>query len=494
VAAVLLLVTGIAVAIVDPLAAKQASSDPPVNGAQTALETVQRRSLTAQQTVTGTLGYSGVWAVAVPSTASAEALQQAEQQAASAHASYSTVQVSLSGDRQTLATAEAVFQAARLKETSDCAGSNAAAAATSAGSNGDSGTGASVASPIGASPCASSMQAAEADQEAVATARQTVLADQAQLAAARATLASSHHALDAAQSASSGYGSAATYTMLPAPGDVIRHGQALYSINGAATVLLYGATPAWRSLASGVSPGRDVAQLNANLDVLGFGSSGGDSFTRSTEQAVEALQRARGLPVTGSLPLGSVVFEPSAARVVAVTPTVGQSVQPGPIMSLSSTRHEVSIELDVSQQSQVNERDRVLVTLPDNSTTPGVVASVGKVATVSSGGLGGNGNAAPGSPSIAVTVRLLRPHDAGTLDQAPVNVLITTARITGVLVVPVNALVALAGGGYALEEVTGKGTHQLIPVTPGLFDDQEGLVQVRGSGVVAGQRVVVPVS
>ncbi len=299
VAAVLLLVTGIAVAIIDPLAAKQASSDPPVNGAQTALQTVQRRSLTAQQTVTGTLGYSGVWTVAVPSTTSAETLQQAEQQAASAQAAYSTAQVSLSGDKQTLATAEAVFQAARLKETSDCAGSNAAAPATSAGNNGGSGTGASAASPLGSSPCASSMQAAEADQEALATARQTVLTDQAQLTAARATLASAHGALDAARSGSSDYGSAATYTMLPAPGDVIRRGQALYSINGAGTVLLYGTTPAWRSLASGVSPGPDVAQLNANLDVLGFGSSRGDSFTRSTEQAVEALQRARGLPSHG---------------------------------------------------------------------------------------------------------------------------------------------------------------------------------------------------
>ena len=381
-AAVLLLVTGIAVAIIDPLAAKQASSGPPVNGAQTALQTVQRRSLTAQQTVTGTLGYSGVWTVAVPSTTSAETLQQAEQQAATAQAAYSTAQVSLSGDKQTLATAEAVFQAARLKETSDCAGSNAAAPATSAGNNGGSAAGASAASPLGLSPCASSMQAAEADQEALATARQTVLTDQGQLTAARATLASAHGALDAARSGSSDYGSAATYTMLPAPGDVIRRGQALYSINGAGTVLLYGTTPAWRSLASGVSPGPDVAQLNANLDVLGFGSSRGDSFTGSTERAVEALQRARGLRVTGSLPLGSVVFEPSAARVVAVTPTVGQSVQAGSIMTLSSTRHEVSIELDVSQQSQVNERDRVLVTLPNNSTTPGVVASVGKVATV----------------------------------------------------------------------------------------------------------------
>ena len=91
-------------------------------------------------------------------------------------------------------------------------------------------------------------------------------------------------------------------------------------------------------------------------------------------------------------------------------------------------------------------------------------------------------------------MRLVHPAAAGTLDQAPVNVLITTAGVTNALVVPVNALIALAGGGYAVEEATAGGTHQLLPVTPGLFDDQAGLVQVTGSRLAAGQRVVVPAS
>jgi hypothetical protein len=32
----------------------------------------------------------------------------------------------------------------------------------------------------------------------------------------------------------------------------------------------------------------------------------------------------------------------------------------------------------------------------------------------------------------------------------------------------------------------------LVAVTPGLFDDAEGLVQVSGSGLSAGEHVVVP--
>jgi hypothetical protein len=61
-----------------------------------------------------------------------------------------------------------------------------------------------------------------------------------------------------------------------------------------------------------------------------------------------------------------------------------------------------------------------------------------------------------------------------------------------VLAVPVNALVALAGGGYAVEEVDASGVHKLVAVSVGLFDDAAGMVQVSGSGLAAGQRVVVP--
>jgi hypothetical protein len=59
-------------------------------------------------------------------------------------------------------------------------------------------------------------------------------------------------------------------------------------------------------------------------------------------------------------------------------------------------------------------------------------------------------------------------------------------------VVPVNALLALAKGGYALEGIGVGGAHELVAVNLGLFDDQDGLVQVTGSGLTAGQRVVVP--
>jgi hypothetical protein len=172
-------------------------------------------------------------------------------------------------------------------------------------------------------------------------------------------------------------------------------------------------------------------------------------------------------------------------RVKSVTPTVGQAVQAGPVLGVSSTRHQVTIALDAAQQAEVRVGDMATITLPDNSTTPGVVSSVGRVA--SSGG-------SDGTPTIDVHVRLANQAVAGDLVQAPVNVSITTATVKQALVVPVNALLALAGGGYAVERVDAAGVHQLVPVTLGLFDDADGLVQVSGLGLHAGQRIVVPAS
>ncbi len=81
---------------------------------------------------------------------------------------------------------------------------------------------------------------------------------------------------------------------------------------------------------------------------------------------------------------------------------------------------------------------------------------------------------------------------AGGLDQAPVTVKITTGSVKNALVVPVDALLARSSGGYAVEMVGAQGSHRLVPVSVGVFDDAAGLVQVSGPGLTAGQHVVVP--
>jgi hypothetical protein len=156
------------------------------------------------------------------------------------------------------------------------------------------------------------------------------------------------------------------------------------------------------------------------------------------------------------------------------------------VLTASSTARQVTVNLDAAQQSQVKAGDYVTITLPNNQTTGGKVTSVGKVAATPS-----NGNS---TPTITVQITPTDPHATGTLDQAPVQVAITTDTVHNVLAVPVNALLALAGGGYAVEVANGDGTHQLVSVSLGLFDDATGLVQVSGPGLAAGRHVVVPTS
>jgi hypothetical protein len=270
----------------------------------------------------------------------------------------------------------------------------------------------------------------------------------------------------------------------------------LYRVDGTPVVLLYGATPAYRALtegatAAGVS-GADVAQLNHELVAMGYVNaadvgSAWDRFGWATKAGVEKLQDHLGVDRTGRLELGDVVFLPTAARVTALRAALGAPAT-GPVLQASSTARTVSLALAADLQSEVKQGDRVSVTLPDGDTTPGRVVSVGKVATVAPDGGGG----ADTGPTVPVQIRLTRPQAGGSLDQAPVLVSVTDRTVHHVLTVQVTALLARSGGGYAVEVVDGVGTHHLVPVTPGLFDDAVGRVQVSGSGLAAGQRVVVP--
>jgi hypothetical protein len=291
-------------------------------------------------------------------------------------------------------------------------------------------------------------------------------------------------------------GGGGTLTVLPSPGQVISQGQAIYDVDGGSpVVLLYGTMPAWRTLNSGVS-GADVAQLNHDLAELGdasasqLSSAGWDQFSPSTAAGVQKLRASLGISSpSGSLSRGSFVFEPTALRITTVPGSLGGPAS-GPVATATSTRHVVSIALDASEQGEVKVGDAVTITLPDGSNTTGTVSSVGVVASVSSGSSGTGSSDSGSNATIPVTVTLKDPSAAGTLDQAPVTVNIT-ATVPSALVVPVGALLAQSSGGYAVEVVGAGNTRRLVPVTVGIFDDTEGLVQVTGT-LTAGEQVVVP--
>jgi hypothetical protein len=147
----------------------------------------------------------------------------------------------------------------------------------------------------------------------------------------------------------------------------------------------------------------------------------------------------------------------------------------------------VTIDLNADQQGDVAVGDKVSISLPNGQTTTGTVTSVGTVATTPSNS--GNGSS---SPTITVLVTPDNPSATGNLDQAPVEVSITAGSAKNAFIVPVDALLPLATGGYALEVIGAKGVHTLEPVTLGLFDDANEEVQVSGPGVFAGQRIVIP--
>ena len=290
-----------------------------------------------------------------------------------------------------------------------------------------------------------------------------------------------------------------TLTSLPAVGKVVRQGHALYQVDGQPVVLLYGNVPAWRTLSAGMT-GTDVRELNAALVRLGYASAaalgprtGWDYFSSETAYALEQFQAHLGIThPTGSLALGQAVFLPSAVKITAwaaavapgVTATAGAA-----LMTATSDSPVVTIALDTSQQAEIKAGDTVSVTLPRGNTTPGVVTSVGKVATT---------DATTHATTIAVLVALKHRAVVKHLSSAPVTVSITTGVVRNALVVPVTALLARpaqgageAGGGYAVE-VTGAGGHRLVPVSVGMIDNATGLVQVTSSRLTVGQRVVVP--
>jgi hypothetical protein len=302
-------------------------------------------------------------------------------------------------------------------------------------------------------------------------------------------------------------GAGATYTWLPQVGDVVRQGQRVYSVNDEPVPLLYGAIPAYRAFSAGMSDGADVAELTRDLIALGYGAGllPSNHYSSTTATAVQQWQGALGLPVTGEIPLGEVVFEPGPIRVTSVAASVGAVVGGGTVLTATSTNPVVAVDLDVSQEYLVKPGDAVTVVLPNGSSTVGGhIESVGTVATCPGGsgvGTGSGGSSTSqspcsssginSSPTVPLTITMDDTPPGTVGDQAPVDVNITTQQAKHVLAVPVNALLALAGGGFGVQVVTGSASH-LVGVTTGLYSNT--LVQVSGSGITAGTRVEVPSS
>jgi len=484
---------------------------------------VARTTLATSVQEGGSIGFAGSYTIAAPSGTIPQQMAQDQQAVAKDQESLSAdVQAEAdasTADNQAIAAAQngvdaerSTLSADQAQEARDCVGSGVSSPACSSDTQKVSQDQAQLTQAN--QQLASAQDAATRDHDQN---QAKVASDQTQLQGDQATLA-------LAQTSAQSPGT--TYTALPSVGDVIKDDQSVYSVSNEPVPLLYGLVSSYRAFSVGMSDGADVGELTADLIALGYGAglTQSNHFSSATAAAVERWQGALGLPATGEILLGSVVFEPGPIRVTSVTPSVGSAVGGGggggasagasgggAVLTATSTTPVVTVDLNVSQEYLVKPGDAVSVVLPDGtSAVGGHIETVGNVATCPSGtGAGSGAGAQNGSssaststcssggsgtnsgPTVPVTITLDSTPKLATLDQAPVNVDITTQTASNVLAVPVNALLALQAGGYGMDVVTGSTSH-LVGVTTGIYANN--LVQVSASGISAGMRVAVPSS
>ncbi|HWC87777.1 MAG TPA: peptidoglycan-binding domain-containing protein [Solirubrobacteraceae bacterium] len=200
-------------------------------------------------------------------------------------------------------------------------------------------------------------------------------------------------------------------------------------------------------------------------------------------------------PSTGS-PKSSSSSSPSSASPSSAKSPSSSSKSPSgsgngggtatPILSTTSTNLVVTVDLDATKQSEAKAHEPVTVQLPDGSTVNGRITSVSPVATTTNtGSNSSNPSSSAPSATIPVTISLDKHANTRGLDQAAVSVNFEAQVAKHVLSVPVTALLATQGGGYAVQLAAPP--HRLVSVTPGLF--AAGYVQISGPDIQDGMQV-----
>jgi peptidoglycan hydrolase-like protein with peptidoglycan-binding domain len=241
----------------------------------------------------------------------------------------------------------------------------------------------------------------------------------------------------------------------------------------------------YRALQSGITDGPDVKQLEENLVALNMATAStltvDDTFTSATTTAIKKWQKSLGLDQTGTLATNEIVFAVGAVRVASQSASIGDNAS-GAILAVTSTVRSVRANLSSAQLALAKEGQQVDVQLPDGSTVKGDVTAIGSATTTTSG----NGPNAQTTTSYPMQIKV--PDSVTAPDGSTVSIALISTKATGVLAVPVKALVALAEGGYGVEKLT-NGAPTLVAVKPGAF--AAGFVELT-SGVAEGDEVVVP--
>jgi len=168
--------------------------------------------------------------------------------------------------------------------------------------------------------------------------------------------------------------------------------------------------------------------------------------------------------------LGRVLYAPGPLRVTKLKTALG-TVTNGPVLSCTSTVRLVTAKVPEHDQALAKVGTKVTVALPTGTEVPGRVRSVGTPDS--------DQTAADQEPTLQAVVALDDPAAVRDLDDGPARVRFVAQQRKDVLVVPVGALLALAEGGYGLEQIDGG--SRIVAVTTGLFAD--GKVEVSGPDI-----------
>ena len=270
-----------------------------------------------------------------------------------------------------------------------------------------------------------------------------------------------------------------------------------------ATIAMYGEQPAWRTFEAGMAEGLDVFQLEQNLVALGYDETGSiaidHEFDEHTSTAIENMQSVLRLPITGKLEFREVLFIPgnSVVQYSEFHTEIGTSIVPtNPVLSLTTIEkviskpgfedvikslQKVNTSIEVVNKDLVDLVLIVSIELPDENIISGTISDIGDIAVIPQGN--------QGEPYLEIVVSLEDTESYPEWTGASVTVSVTKKLASNVLAAPVTSLLAILGGGYAIEVIE-NGSSKLVPVSVGLYAD--GWVEINGDGINVGTEVVVP--
>ncbi|WP_199837002.1 MULTISPECIES: peptidoglycan-binding protein [unclassified Streptomyces] len=278
-------------------------------------------------------------------------------------------------------------------------------------------------------------------------------------------------------------GAAGTLNWIAPTGSVVERNERLYEVDGRPVRLMYGAEPMYRTLKTG-DEGKDVRQVEENLAALGYtGFTVDDEYSEKTAAAVKRWQKSHDLKQTGTLGPDTIAFAGSAVRVEEASAATGDQTGPGrPVLTVTGSERVVRFKLAVADAARAKTGTRVSVELPDGTRAPGKVSSAGRTASAGD-------DPQDRTPKIDITVSFDDPEKIKGVDRSPVAVDLTGETRKDVLSVPVNALLALPGGGFGIQVVENDRARD-VEVELGMF--AQGRVEISGDGLREGMKVGVP--